>query len=303
LAQYCLTDIMSRIRFATHNYQGDSIASLRTELSRMLFSLRSKEMEFESSIICAKFDDVSVSQNEEVSPSNLQEKVELSVTELNENVGNRVYIDEAIERLKFYLQLSNTSKSSVDWNLKISKSNISVYSCQCKDSDWQAIKAVTVIKAKANLLVALLTNDLRIKDYDEMFDYFEFIEKIDDLTNIRRVCFKAVWPTAPRDFIICTTHQVQPDGSILIATMSVPDSVFPQQKGFVRGCIRVSGYHIQPYDSELKLENVMPGQCRVTLTAHTELGGTLPISVINMLSTNAPLKMLASVSEIMKNQT
>lgn len=43
-----------------------------------------------------------------------------------------------------------------------------------------------------------------------------------------------------------------------------------------------------------------PGSCKVTLTAHTELGGTLPSSVINMLSTAAPLKMMSAISEIVK---
>lgn len=136
---------------------------------------------------------------------------------------------------------------------------------------------------------------------------------MDERSNIRRVCFKAVWPTAPRDFLICTTHEVQPDGSILIATVSVPDSHFAQQKGYVRGNIRISGYHIQPYvEGAPAMESCgangsgcsdfIPtvGECRLTLTAHTELGGTLPVSVINMLSTNAPVKIVSCIADIMK---
>lgn len=75
---------------------------------------------------------------------------------------------------------------------------------------------------------------------------------------IKRVCSKAVWPTAPRDFIICTTWQEQADGTILLATMSVGDEVSPPAKGYVRGCIQISGYYIQPFTEgrQITLDNV-----------------------------------------------
>jgi hypothetical protein len=40
------------------------------------------------------------------------------------------------------------------------------------------------------------------------------------------------------------------------------------------------------------------GGCKVTLTAHTELGGILPSSVINMLSTTAPMKILTAINAV-----
>lgn len=114
--------------------------------------------------------------------------------------------------------------------------------------------------------------------------------------------FKAIWPTAPRDFLACTTWRELDDGSILITTRSAPDSLFPQQKGFVRGFLHISGYWIQPHDSLKNDFSVPPGHCRVTLTAHSELGGTLPVSIINMLATAAPMKLLAAVDEVVKRK-
>ena len=135
-----------------------------------------------------------------------------------------------------------------------------------------------------------------------MYTAVQFVENVDERTNIRRMCFKAIWPTAPRDFVACTTWTERDDGSLMLCTRSAPDDVFPPQKGYVRGCIQISGYWIQPVDTltgdaEAKK---YPGGCKVTLTAHTELGGTLPASVINMLSTAAPLKMMSAISEIVK---
>jgi hypothetical protein len=38
-------------------------------------------------------------------------------------------------------------------------------------------------------------------------------------------------PTAPRDFVLCTTWQEQQNGSVLIASMSADDSLCAPQKG------------------------------------------------------------------------
>jgi hypothetical protein len=114
--------------------------------------------------------------------------------------------------------------------------------------------------------------------------------------------FKAIWPTAPRDFLPCTTWRELMDGSIIVTTRSAPDSFFPQQPGFVRGFLHVTGYYIQPHESLCNDPSVPPGHCRLSLTAHSELGGTLPISIINMLATAAPLKVLAAVEEVIKRK-
>ena len=104
--------------------------------------------------------------------------------------------------------------------------------------------------------------------------------------------FKAIWPTAPRDFIACTTWSEDDDGSILISTRSASNDYCPPKRDYVRGNIVVSGYKLTPRTQ---------GGCDLCLIAHTELGGTLPVSIINMLSATAPFKMLTAMKEILKN--
>ncbi len=133
------------------------------------------------------------------------------------------------------------------------------------------------------------------------------VQQVDSNTVIRRLCFKEVWPTAPRDFIVCASWQQNDDGSVFIVSRSVPDTFFAQEKPYVRGFLQVSGYLLEPYNADKPVELPLscakdgflsPGECKVTLLNHTDLGGTLPSSVINMLSTNAPLKILSSLSAI-----
>lgn len=215
----------------------------------------------------------------------------------------------SIRMMKVYLGLESDVTSlgtslSLDWQQRVAKKNLTVSSTMVAGSNWQAVRAITTIAAEKDVILALLSNDCRMGEFDDMFDFITPLVKVDARTAIRRICFKPVWPTAPRDFLVCTSWTELEDGSMLLCSRSAPDDVLSQQKGYVRGFIRISGYYIQPR-SVLKSTDPFYADCpldgcKVTLTAHTELGGTLPSSVINMLSTAAPMKMLTTIGEVAK---
>ena len=96
--------------------------------------------------------------------------------------------------------------------------------------------------------------------------------------------------------MVCTSWTEIGD-AVLISTMSVPDTFSPQQSGFVRGTVHISGYHVVPMVDENG-----PG-LSVTLCVHTDLGGTLPVGIINMLATSAPIKMLNTISQIARQES
>lgn len=131
----------------------------------------------------------------------------------------------------------------------------------------------------------------------------QLLVKVSERTSIRRMCFKPVWPTKPRDFLCCTTWREQEDGSLLVCTRSVPEKLREVEEGYVRGTILISGYSIQPYHT-LKKDDIYYNDdinafgCKVTLIAHTDLGGGMPPWIINMLSSEAPLKMLIKIRGI-----
>jgi len=78
-------------------------------------------------------------------------------------------------------------------------------------------------------------------------------------------------------------------------------------KGYVRGCIVTSGYLIEPIPSASNTDANSTGKagagahtaCNITLVAHTELGGSLPSSIINSLATGAPVKLLQGVAAVL----
>lgn len=137
--------------------------------------------------------------------------------------------------------------------------------------------------------------------------------RVDANTVIQRLMFKEVWPTAPRDFVVCASWRQNDDGSVAIVSRSAPDTLCPQEKGYVRGFLQVSGYLLEPYNPDKPVSLPLscacdsggvlsPGECKVTLLNHTELGGTLPASVINVLSTNAPKEILGKLSDIVSTK-
>ena len=168
--------------------------------------------------------------------------------------------------------------------------------------------------------------------------------RVDATTSIRHMSFKGVWPTAPRDFVLCTTltcdEQEDQDqeqeqeqeqerdarnsrnskedesdnlgqGGIeskcrnknlarkrtrsYVTSISAWKDLLPPQRGFVRGTLMISGYVIEAVPDR-------PQSARVTMCAHSDLGGQLPSSLINALSVNAPIKILTAISEVLRSK-
>lgn len=115
------------------------------------------------------------------------------------------------------------------------------------------------------------------------------------------------------------------DGSILISSRSAPEEFCPPvREGFVRGFMVVSGYWIQPLttvdqrsadttsptttppssttsSSTVRSTKSAP-RCRMTMIAHSELGGTLPAAMINAFLSTAVPKHLTAVHEVMQKE-
>lgn len=117
---------------------------------------------------------------------------------------------------------------------------------------------------------------------------FQLLDESNPHGRVRRFMFKAVWPTAPRDFIVLTTHKKLENGCYMVATRSVANDVFPEESRFTRGKVLVSGYYLKP---------VAEGT-EIIMCAHTDLGGTLPSTIINMLSTSAPIQLLNNLRRL-----
>jgi hypothetical protein len=98
----------------------------------------------------------------------------------------------------------------------------------------------------------------------------------------------------------CNTPENKKMHSLFMATRSpqAAESLHPEVSGFVRGFIQVSGYWIKPLPP--KEGETEPTDVQIMLAAHTELGGSVPSSVVNALASTAPWKVLSTIKEIIK---
>ena len=241
--------------------------------------------------------------------------------DVTESVSPESYVEEgmnvastSIALMKIYLGLGMEEQESknilasmqLDWQQRTRTKTMNISTTMVKDSTWNAIRAITTMHSDIKQIVDLLIDDNRINEFDDMVDFIVPLVNVDARTAIRRIVCKPIWPTAPRDFIVCTTYTELEDGSVMVCSRSVTDEVFSQQKGYVRGFVNVSGYYIQRQSSlaenDPSYADCPVNGCKITLTAHTELGGFLPSSVINMLSTGAPLKILTAVDGIVSSK-
>jgi hypothetical protein len=83
---------------------------------------------------------------------------------------------ESLRKIKLYLGMDQTrmeimEEMGIDWQLKVTKPVINIFSTMIVNSSWQAIKAITIMRADKKDLLNLLTDDSRMREYDDMFDY------------------------------------------------------------------------------------------------------------------------------------
>jgi hypothetical protein len=231
-----------------------------------------------------------------------------------EQNSGKLLAAEARQLMKIYAGIEDDplkpfkDSLGIEWVEKIHRGKTRVFSCQLQGHPFKAFKSVTSFNVSKADILDLLLDDTRIGEFDELFDSFEPIPgglgQIDDQTVIRRMCFKAIWPTAPRDFLVLSTNFQLANGSAILASRSASNSLMPCLSGFVRGFIQVTGYYIQPYETLSDAERqempfLSPGGCKCTFVVHSELGGSVPSSITNMLGDSAPLKMMHAMDAVL----
>jgi len=231
-----------------------------------------------------------------------------------EQNSGKLLAAEARQLMKIYAGIEDDplhplmDRLGIEWVEKIQRGKTKVFSCHLQGHAFKAFKSVTSFNVSKTDILDLLLDDTRIGEFDELFDSFEPIPgglgQIDDQTVIRRMCFKAIWPTAPRDFLVLSTNFQLANGSAILASRSASNSLMPCLSGWVRGFIQVTGYYIQPYETLSDAERqempfLAPGGCKCTFVVHSELGGSVPSSITNMLGDSAPLKMMHALDAVL----
>jgi hypothetical protein len=194
------------------------------------------------------------------------------------------------------LQVSEAKAVTVNWKLQVEKANptIKVYTTYIEGNPWICCKAVVTIPADRDDVWALISNDYRMSEYDKMTAECKIVRMVTERAYVRRIASVSIWPVSARDVVSLSIWDELSDGSLLMATTSIDDPTVKNQSGFVRAFVLSGGYHVQPV--RRRSESSSP-ETTLTFFAHTDLGGAIPASIVNMLATQTPIQMCTQMSK------
>jgi hypothetical protein len=182
------------------------------------------------------------------------------------------------EALRDIQEFANESRLD-EWECFDEQKDVKLYRKKCSDA-VPPTKGVGIIDASP-LHVLLCLTDLSNKNgWDEMFEKGHIVQELDDVSQVTYQLFYGIWPVAQRDFISANTFRILDDGTVIAAARSIDFPGGPSQKGAVRGKIRLGGMVAKPLPD---------GKSLVSYIASVDLGGSIPSSMIKMLSTKQPL--------------
>jgi START domain len=196
------------------------------------------------------------------------------------------------------------------------ESGVKLWKCALPGSAWSMIRTRTRLAASPSTVLDLLLDDSRIGEYDDLFDKIRVVEAVDEQAAFKRTVYKPVWPTAPRDFsLLCSWGRLE-DGSAYLVNRSVAHPDCPEVKGFVRGIVMMCGFLMVPTapanssstncgttansgdNSSSATAVAEPQSCTLTMVVHSELGGNLPVGIVNKISTGAPAMVSAKLQKL-----
>ena len=149
------------------------------------------------------------------------------------------------------------------------------------EASVNCIRGTGIIKAPPEFVYRMLRNPENNTIIDDMVKETRLIDHITDCSSLIHLIYKAVWPTAPRDFTLISTSGRYDDTTIIHAGVSVVDPRLPEEKGYVRGNVVGGGYVVKvcPGESE---------QCEVTYVSQAELKGSIPTFAVNKVTESQP---------------
>ncbi|RHZ31599.1 hypothetical protein DYB37_006181 [Aphanomyces astaci] len=191
------------------------------------------------------------------------------------------------ESIQMLTDRASSKDTSIKWSLVKQYDGIDISRGVVEGNDWNAIKAVGIIRCAARFLADRLTDPNEMKSFDNNTDVCDVLDDVDDHTKVLHVRAKAVFPTTARDFVVVTAIGHLADKStIVIASRSVEHAHAPIDPCYVRATTYLSGYLLRP---------TSPSSCEVTMLVHMNLGGSLPSFIINMLAVDAPIHLLGKL--------
>ena len=145
-----------------------------------------------------------------------------------------------------------------------------------------SVKGIGIVKTPPRFIIRVLNNPTYTTILDDMLKESRVLQELSKSLHLVHLLYKAVWPTAPREFSVLSILGELDDRTWISSGVSVDDPRIPAEKGYVRGHLDVGGYLIRSVPSNPELSEV-------TYVARVDLKGNIPAFAVNKISESQPL--------------
>ena len=176
--------------------------------------------------------------------------------------------------------------AQTDWKLRADEDGIKVYASVVPDSKVKSVKVETQFNATAPQLVALLMDVKTSTDWVYHLKSAVVVKQVsaNELYYYSEVSLP--WPAANRDFVAHLTVSQNPETKVVTVDGPAVPGFVPEKKGIVRVNESVGKWIITPVGND---------KVNVVYVLHMDPGGELPAWLVNMFSSDAPMKIFKSM--------
>eukprot|EP00347_Sterkiella_histriomuscorum_P015068 403358431 len=199
----------------------------------------------------------------------------LSVQNWEERIETGRYKQQNIQYLRMALAKFDDYERQItlaEWKSLVEdkKEGLNIWQ-RTNSNGLKCMKAVAVIERSPEQIIKVIGDSKYRNDYDPVYDYSTFLEKVADQTFIVYQKTKKVAVVSSRDFVFCLHINKMPDGTIYALVFSIDrDDMKPPEKGTVRGWLQLGGWKLQPmpdnpnktlttYQTEIDMKGSIPG--------------------------------------------
>jgi hypothetical protein len=179
-----------------------------------------------------------------------------------------------------------------NWDLRLDKDGIKVYTRKIGGSNVQEFRGETTVKSNMSGILTLIDDISEYPKWQNNCRYAERIKKINKRSGYSYYVIKTPWPISDRD--IYTYYKVTQDTATKIVTVTLQGikDYLPEQAGKVR---------IPSMKGFWQLTPVKKGVTNVVCQVHCETGGIVPAVITNAYITETPYFNLLNLKKIVES--
>ncbi|MDF2431128.1 MAG: hypothetical protein JWP44_759 [Mucilaginibacter sp.] len=180
----------------------------------------------------------------------------------------------------------NPASGQNNWKLTTEKEGIKIYTSTVTDSKIKAIKVECDLNATPSQLVAIVMD---INTAPEWVSHVKSAKLVKQVSPAELYYYSEInlpWPAANRDFVAHLTVSQDPDTKVVTIDGPAVPGFVPVKKGIVRIDNSIGKWIITPIGQD---------QLHVEYSIHVDPGGSLPVWLVNMFGTEAPLQIFRSL--------